>query len=91
MEKEHKENRVKLALDGVMLVEDGFPETEVTKGMMLMGVQDKYNNVCRFLVGSSVPFEKLTDTYCKMTGRSADCTWFSLDGVSALLSLEGLE
>ena len=79
------------AAPDVLHVEDGFPETAMTKCMTLFGVQDKDNNVQRFLVKKNTPIRKLKEAYCMITNRIVSKTWFSTDGSSEIGSIGALE
>ena len=59
--------------------------------MTLIGVQDKEDNVQRFLVNKTMPITKLKDACCMMTDRIVRNTWLSTHGSSEVKSLVWLE
>ena len=73
-----------------MQVEEGFEETEQTKSMRLIGFKDKDDTVKMFLISTSTPMDRLVDSYCQLTRRNMNKTWFSTDGKEELKSLEQL-
>ena len=70
-----------------MEVEEDFEDTEDIKDMKLIGLKEKRNSVKRFLVSSGTRVDKLIAEYCKLTQRSVNLTWVSLDGEKEVSSL----